>query len=57
MIRIDCTVKHETPKAFLIVNDDQEFWIPKSLTELDRGPEGSAVLHVPEWLAIKRRII
>ena len=57
MVRICCTVKNETQKAFLVVSDDTEAWVPKSLIYLDRHLDGSAVLQLPEWLAIKLRMV
>ena len=41
------SVKHETPKAWLaILDDDKEVWFPKSQCEMTEDNK----LSVPEWL-------
>jgi hypothetical protein len=50
-VRVDCIIKHETDRAVLIDNDDQELWLPKSVIEIDKIGDGNAILFVPEWLA------
>ena len=50
-VKLICTVKHETAKAILVVADDQECWLPKSLVEVDKLGDGTAHLVLPEWLA------
>jgi hypothetical protein len=52
-VTITCKIEHETDKAVLINNGGQKSWLPKSLIELDREPDGGAVVYVPEWLADK----
>jgi hypothetical protein len=40
-------------KAILIDDGDQEMWLPKSVIEIDRIGDGTAIVFVPEWLAKK----
>jgi hypothetical protein len=56
-IKLSCTIEHETEKAVLIVHDDQKAWLPKSLVGLDKLPDGTAVVVVPDWLAAGRKLI
>ena len=53
LVKVTCTLKHETAKAILISADSQDCWLPKSLIEIERLGEGDAVISVPDWLAIK----
>jgi hypothetical protein len=41
-LKLNCTVKHETVKAILVVADDQECWLPKSLIEVDKLGDDTA---------------
>jgi hypothetical protein len=56
-LKLNCTVKHETVKAILVVADDQECWLPKSLIEVDKLGDDTARIVLPEWLAPKRGLI
>jgi hypothetical protein len=56
-VKFSCTIKHETAKAILVVADDQECWLPKSLVEVDKLGDGRAHLVLPEWLAAERGLI
>jgi hypothetical protein len=56
-VQLTCTVKHQTAKAILIVWDDQELWLPKSVIEIDNLGEGAAVVSIPHWLAAKHRLV
>jgi hypothetical protein len=47
------TIQHETEKGILIGADDEQCWLPKSLIELDKLGDGTAVVVLPEWLASK----
>lgn len=50
----NCCIKHETDKAFLIVYDDAEYWVPRSQLadpdDLEVGANGVTV-SVTEWWA------
>lgn len=46
-------LKHETQNAFLVFDGDKEHWLPKSLTENN----GDGTFTVPEWLAIKNKLV
>lgn len=52
IITIDCAVKIETEKAYLIESDMGEAWVPKSQVEIEDGE-----IQIPEWLAIEKGII
>ena len=61
IITLNCTVKHETEKAYLIEADMGEAWFPKSAVEVERG-RGCAsgepdTVQLPEWMAIDKGII
>ena len=56
-IAITCKIEHETAKAVLINDGGQRTWLPKSVVELANEPDGTAVLYLPEWLAVKRGLI
>lgn len=52
-VRVDCIIKRETDRAIRIDNGDQELWLPKSVIDIDRNGDGTAILFVPDWLARK----
>jgi len=54
---IDCTIEHESEKAVLINDGNQNIWLPKSVIEIDRSGDGTAVVNVPNWLANKRGLM
>jgi hypothetical protein len=56
-IQIACMIKHQTESALLIDNGDQECWLPKSVVEVDRLGDESAIVSVPKWLASRRGLI
>ena len=47
-VKITCIVRHETPKAVLIVSGGEEHWLPKSLLEIDKMDNGTADVILPE---------
>jgi hypothetical protein len=51
-VEIDAWLK-ETEKAYLVVVDGRETWVPKSLTRIDSSDKGSCVV-MPKWLAVKK---
>jgi hypothetical protein len=57
LVKITCTIEQETAKAILIVIDDQECWLPKSIIAWDNVGEGMAIVSLPEWLAKKQWLI
>jgi hypothetical protein len=58
ILTLNCTVKHETEKAYLIEADMGEAWFPKSQVEVERGGKhGTDSVQIPEWLAIDKGII
>lgn len=45
-------VKHETPKAWLaIMEDDKEVWLPKSQCQLKEN-----VMSIPDWLVEEKEL-
>jgi hypothetical protein len=56
-IRLSGNIKRQTGKAILFVYDEQEMWLPKSVVDIDNLGEGSAVVSIPEWLAIRHGLV
>lgn len=54
LVEIDGWLK-ETEKAYLVVVDGDEVWLPKSLTELHISAKRSEV-ELPRWLAIEKGV-
>jgi hypothetical protein len=57
LVKIACIIEQETAKAILIVVDDQECWLPKSIVGWDGVGERSAIVSLPKWLAKKQHLI
>jgi hypothetical protein len=53
LVDIAAELRHETLKAWLIYDGDQEVWVPKSLVE--KNDDGTFTM--PEWLAKKMELI
>lgn len=54
-VMFDCEIKDETDKAWLVVIDEEEYWIPKSISQMERqGREVDDVIEVPTWWAKKK---
>ena len=52
LVTFDCEVKDSTDKAWLLVIDDKEVWVPKSIGQLEHdGKIVDDVLLVPTWFA------
>lgn len=61
-VRIDFDdLKCQTDLAYLIVIDDEEYWIPKSQVddkELTGGRfSNKGWLTIPEWLAVEKNLV
>lgn len=53
-VMFDCEVKDETDKAWLLVVDEKEYWVPKSIGQLEHnGKDVDDVLLLPTWWAEK----
>lgn len=50
---IAAELRHETERAFLIFDGDQEVWLPKS--QVERNDDGTFTL--PEWLAKEKGLL
>lgn len=50
---IAAELRHETARAFLVWDGDQEVWLPKS--QVERNADGTFTL--PEWLAKEKGLI
>ena len=51
-VSFDCEIKDETDKAWLLVIDGEEHWIPKSIVHLDNhGKSVDDVVNMPTWKA------
>lgn len=46
-------LKHETSNAFLVTDGDNDYWLPKSMTENN----GDGTFTIPEWLAVDKGIV
>lgn len=61
IITLNCVVKAETEKAYLIEADMGEAWFPKSAVEVDRGAGFHTgvcdSVQMPEWMAMDKGII
>jgi hypothetical protein len=53
LVDIAAELRHETLKAWLIFDGDQEVWVPKSLVENN----GDGTFTMPEWFAKKLELI
>jgi hypothetical protein len=54
LVDIAAELRHETLKAYLIFDGDEEVWVPKSLAEYDKD---NGIFTMPEWLAKKLELI
>ena len=55
---INCKVKYETERAWLIDEGTKEVWIPKSQGEIyTRNLDGTVDLFVEEWIAKEKGLI
>ena len=52
IIELDCAIKHETEKAYLVEGDHGDVWLAKSMCEHD-----GETLQLPEWLAIEKELV
>jgi hypothetical protein len=50
---IAAELRHETSRAYLIFDGDQEVWLPKS--QCEKNTDGTFTL--PEWLAKEKGLI
>jgi hypothetical protein len=60
IIELECWVRGETEKAYLIETDTGKGWVPKSQCEVERGVNGHGAMdsiQLPEWLAQERELI
>jgi hypothetical protein len=59
IITLNCDIRGETDKAFLIEAEMGQAWFPKSQVEVERGggERGTDSVEMPEWLAIDKGII
>lgn len=55
---IDCDLKEETERAWLVVIEDDTYWIPKSIGEWNpTSPDKvSGEMTLPEWFIDKEGI-
>ena len=56
----DCTIEHVTDAAILLIHQDDQFWVPKSVIQnpedFEKGDTACLVL-VKEWFARKQGLI
>lgn len=57
-IEVTAELVHETPKAFLICEGDENIWIPKSqIMDGWKISSGLITFDIPEWLARAKEMI
>ena len=60
-VEISVEYRHQTKKAILVSDGDDEVWIPKSLISdwSDDDPEQGdvIVISIPEWFATKEGLV
>jgi len=54
---INCVIKHETEKAWLIDDGSIEVWVPKSQGEVYPQSDGTVDLFAEEWLLKAKGLI
>lgn len=56
---VDVTVKllHETDRAYLVTDDTENLWVPKSQCEIEADTNGTWTLTLPEWLAQEKGFV
>lgn len=57
---VNCTIKHETERAWLIDDGSgrENLWVPKSQGEVyERRADGTVDLFVEEWIAKEKGLI
>ena len=57
LIDIAVQVKGETQSAYRVYDGKRTEWVPKSQVELDIVGKASAILTLPEWLALEKGFI
>lgn len=57
LIDIAVTVKGETQSAYRVYDGKRTEWVPKYQVELDIVDKASAILTLPEWLALEKGFI
>jgi hypothetical protein len=58
IVTVDCELKHQTEKAWLVVIEGEEFWCPKSIGEFTATSADGVVgeLEAPTWWVEKENI-
>ena len=60
LVDVNVFVHAETQLAYLVSLDGDKSsaqWVPKSQCEIERHPQGHAILTAPEWFAIDRGFV
>lgn len=54
ILEFECTIQHQTADAWkvYIVDEDAEYWFPKSQVEIEFNPGDTDTIFIPEWLAL-----
>ena len=56
-VTVTVKMKHETDKAYLVTDGDNEVWVPKSHGELELISGDTYELTLPEWIAEAKSLI
>lgn len=57
LVDVECQVKRESDKAFLIHDGRREAWLPKSQVEIEYRVGHLTIVTMPEWLALEKGLI
>lgn len=57
MCEFDCELKDESDKAYLVVIDDMELWVPKSLSQWNpKNNQVDGTIEIAQWWAEKENL-
>lgn len=58
-VEVECIIKVETPKAWRIIVEGKEEWVPKSLCSFEPnvGTPKKGKMTMPEWIAIEKEFV
>lgn len=67
LIDVACKIMQERPASIAVADGTMEmhegrerlkwFWLPRSQIEIDKQPDGSAIVTMPEWLTIEKGLV
>ena len=60
LVDIAVQLHHATERAILVSDDgdhENAIWLPLSQVEIETKPGGTAIVTMPEWLALEKGLI